>query len=86
MVYYMVYRCLDIFFQSLYLALLIRVLLSWIPHNTHHPLVSFLYTVTDPLLRPFQNIVPTWKLGIDISPILAFFALGFIRKIVFQLL
>ena len=86
MVYVLVYKFLDILFQSLYFALLIRVLLSWIPHDRFHPIIQFLYQVTDPILRPFQNIIPSWRLGIDLSPIFAFIAIGFIRKILFQLL
>jgi YggT family protein len=86
MVYVLIYKFLDVTFQALYLALLIRVLLSWIPHNSNHPIIEFLYQVTDPLLRPFQNIVPSWRLGIDLSPLFAFIALGFIRKILFHLL
>jgi len=86
MVYELLYRTLDILFQSLYFALMARVLLSWIPHNPYNSIIQTLYQVTDPLLRPFQNIIPSYKIGIDVSPILAFLALGFVRKIVFQLL
>ena len=86
MVYYGIYKLLDLIFQGLYFALLARVLLSWIPHDPHHPIMQFLYRVTDPLLQPFQNLVPTWRFGIDLSPIFAFFAIGIIRKLVFQLL
>ena len=86
MVYLLLYRILDFIFQGLYLALIARVLLSWIPHDRYHPIMQFLYDVTDPILRPFQNIIPSWKIGIDLSPILAFFALGIIRDLMFRLL
>eukprot|EP01047_Picozoa_sp_COSAG01_P000245 COSAG01_NODE_4_length_55812_cov_1344.168109_7_plen_87_part_00 len=86
MVYIFTYRLIDFIFQALYLVLIIRVLLSWIPHNTYHPLISPIYRVTEPMLKPFQNIIPSWKIGIDLSPILAFFALGIIRRLVFTLI
>ncbi|MBA95165.1 MAG: YggT family protein [Rickettsiales bacterium] len=86
MVYLLLYRILDFLFQGLYLCLIVRVLLSWIPHDRYHPLISFLYDVTDPILKPFQNIIPSWKLGIDLSPILAFFAIGIVRDLIFTLL
>lgn len=86
MVYFLVYKVIDLIFQGLYFALLIRVLLSWFPHDRYHPIMQFIYTITDPILTPFQNIVPAWRLGIDLSPIFAFIALGFLRKIIFQLL
>lgn len=86
MIYSLTYKLLDIVFQGLYFALIARIILSWIPHNAFHPFISIIYKITDPLLRPFQNILPSWNTGIDFSPILAFLALGFIRKIVFNLL
>lgn len=86
MVYELLYKTLDILFQGLYFALMARVLLSWIPHNPYNSVVQVLYQITDPILRPFQDIIPSYKIGIDLSPIFAFFALGFLRKIVFQLL
>ena len=86
MVYLLLYKFLDFTFQALYFALIVRVLLSWIPHDRHHPIINFIYTLSDPILKPFQNIIPDWKFGIDFSPIIAFFALGIIRNLVFQIL
>ena len=86
MVYFLLYKILDFLFQGLYLALIVRVLLSWVPHDRYHPIVSFLYDITDPILRPFQNIIPSWKIGIDLSPILAFFAIGIVRDLLFRIL
>lgn len=86
MIYSLLHTVLDLLFQALYLALFIRVILSWIPHDPYHSIVKVLYQVTDPLLRPFQDIVPTYKIGIDLSPIFAFLALGFIKKVIFSLL
>jgi len=71
--------------DGLSLALFIRVLLSWIPHNAYHPVVRFLYDVTDPLLRPFKELIPN-ATGIDFSPIFAFIALSLIKKLLFNIL
>ena len=86
MIYLFVYKAIDLTFQALYLALMIRVLLSWVPHDRDHPIVSVFYQVTDPILRPFQNIVPSHSIGIDLAPLFAFFALGILRRIIFQIL
>ena len=86
MVYALTYKLIDIVFQGLYFVLIIRVLLSWIPHNAYHPLIEPIYRISEPILKPFQNIIPSWKIGIDLSPILAFFALGILRRLVFTLL
>ncbi len=72
-------------FQFANIALLVRVVLSWIPHNRFHPLIDLIYRLTEPMLRPFQDIVPAYKLGIDLSPLFAFFALSIIKRIVMAL-
>lgn len=82
----LLYKIVDIIFQLLNLALLIRVLLSWVPHSEDHPLVYHIHRMTDPMLKPFQNLIPTWKFGIDVSPIFAFLALAIVKKIIFQIL
>ena len=79
-------QSIDWVFQALYLALMVRVFMSWIPHNPYHPMVATLYNVTDPILKPFQNLMPSLNIGIDISPILAFFALGLLKNILLRAL
>jgi len=60
--------------------------MSWIPHDRHHPIIEFLYKITDPMLKPFQDLVPAHRLGIDLSPIFAFIALGLIQKLIYMLI
>ena len=64
--------------------LIIRIFLSWIPHNPNHAIVAFINRVTDPVLAPFRNLIQIP--GIDLSPIIVFFLLGFLEKLVIQLL
>lgn len=78
----MIYRLIDILFQFLYLCLIARVILSWVHHNPHNQLVQIVYRITDPILRPFQQILPPMRIGIDISPILAILALGVVKRII----
>ena len=80
------YQFLEIVFQGLYLALFIRVILSWFPHNRYHSAIQFLHRMTDPMLLPFQRLMPAQNMGMDISPIFAFIALGFAQKILYRLL
>lgn len=66
---------------SLYeIVLIVRIVLSWIPHNPYHPAVTFLYKITEPILQPVRRVIPSIG-GIDISPIVVFIGLGFIRKV-----
>ena len=64
------------------LLILVRVAMSWFPGiSPWHPLVRFLRAVVDPVLRPFQRIMPTFG-GIDFSPILAIIVLGWLSRLV----
>ncbi len=68
-------------FLSIYTVLLIiRILLSWFPNvDWSNPPFSVLSQLTDPYLNLFRTIVPPLG-GIDLSPILAFLLLSFLRQ------
>ncbi|MCK9431105.1 MAG: YggT family protein [Candidatus Omnitrophica bacterium] len=61
--------------------MLIRALLSWVSPDPDNPIVQFLEKYTEPILAPIRRILPAnLKFGIDISPIIAFLAIMFIRS------
>jgi len=67
---------------SLYeIALLIRIVLSWVPHNPYNQAVQFLYKITDPVLNPVRKLIPPFR-GIDFSPVIVFVGLGVAKRIV----
>ncbi len=68
-------------FEILNLVLIIRIILSWIPHNRYHPIISFIYDITEPILKPFRNMIDPIQ-GIDISPIIVFILLRFLRNLI----
>ncbi|MFC1751998.1 YggT family protein [Thermoproteota archaeon] len=81
------YRIFDFVFQAAYLLIIIRVILSWIPHDPNNRLIQILYEITDPVLRPFQQLLPPSRTsGLDVSPILAIIAIGIVRKVIFHIL
>ena len=73
---------LHYLFEALNLILIIRIVLSWIPHNRYHPIINFIYQVTEPLLKPFRNMINPIQ-GIDISPIIVFILLRLLRNFIF---
>ncbi|RAP33096.1 hypothetical protein DID75_03235 [Candidatus Marinamargulisbacteria bacterium SCGC AG-410-N11] len=81
----MIIEILDLFFQAIYLVLIVRIALSWIPHDKQHPIIEWIYKVTTPILKPFQQMIPPIG-GMDVSPIVAFFAIGFLKRILFSIL
>jgi YggT family protein len=77
----------------LYIYILIAsAVLSWLIAfnvvNTRNDLVrsiaNFLYSVTEPALRPIRNMLPAMG-GIDISPIFLMIGLIFFEKLVYWL-
>lgn len=80
------------FFAILYLLIFIRVILSWVRVNSYNKYITLIYQLTDLILDPFRKLIN--KLGIDtgmidLSPIIAYFALqlieNFLRRIVWLL-
>ena len=68
-------------FDLFQMLILVRVFMSWVPHDPYSQLPRLLYQVTDPVLRPIREILPAQNTGFDLSPIVAFFALGFVKKL-----
>ena len=62
-------------------AILIRVILSWIAAGQYNPAIAIVGTLTDPVLRPVQRIIPPMG-GFDISPIFAMIGLFAVNIIV----
>jgi YggT family protein len=71
---------INIFFNILIIALFIRILLSWFRIAENNFLVQILFDITNPILLPFQKIIPPVGM-IDFSPIAAFIALEIIREL-----
>lgn len=71
---------LSIVLTILYWLVLIRALISWVNPDPFNPIVQFLQKTTEPILEPLRRLVPTWRMGLDISPILAFILLIFLQK------
>ena len=68
---------LDIVLTVLYWLILFRALISWVSPDPFNPIVQFLNRVTEPILEPLRRVLP--PMPIDISPILAFLGIIFIR-------
>ena len=75
----------SILFEILNIAILARVLLSWINLPRHHPIVEFLYSVTEPILAPIRRVIPAVGM-LDLSPIVAIVLLELLRNLVVTLL
>jgi len=57
-------KLVSIFFFTI----IIRVILSWFPAAQNHPAYAVLFLITEPVMRPARNIVPSIG-SLDLSPI-----------------
>jgi len=66
-------------------VIIIRALVSWFNPRPRHPIIRFLYAVTDPVLVPVRDLVH-YRLrlnlgGLDLSPLLVILALYAVRGV-----
>jgi YggT family protein len=62
----------------LQLALIIRVIASWIPRLAASRWIRWTYGATEWMLRPLRNLLPSFGV-IDVTPIVAYFALWLVQ-------
>ena len=68
----------NILLTVMYWLILFRALISWVNPDPFNPVVQFLQRATEPVLEPIRRLLPS--LAIDISPIVAFFAIIFLKQ------
>ena len=68
--------------------IIIAALISWVNPDPYNPIVRFLYSVTDPVLRPIRRFTMniTGSLPIDISPLIVILIIMFIQMTVIKAL
>jgi YggT family protein len=72
-------------FGFLQFALLVRVLSSWLPRFGASRWIRWSYGATEWMLRPLRNLIPSFGV-IDITPIVAYFALQLVQYLVESIL
>jgi YggT family protein len=72
-------------FDFLRIALLVRVVSSWLPISPYSKWIHWSYVVSEPILKPLRQVIPTLGM-IDITPIIAYFLIGFVQSAVLHLL
>ena len=77
----MLYNLVDKVFTLYGYLLLARIIFSWFNVDYRQPWVQFLVRITEPFLQPFRALIPPFG-GIDFSPIVAFFVLSMIKRLV----
>ena len=66
-------------------SIVIQVILSWVNPGNYNPVTALLYSITSPIMRPLQRLIPPIS-GIDLSPLVAIIGLQVLRMLIMPLL
>ncbi len=76
---------INFLFTAYNFIIFIRVVMSWVRVDPYNPLVRIIYQLTEPVLAPLRRVIPP-AAGLDFSPIVAFFLIELLRRLVMGLL
>jgi len=69
-------------------VIIIAALISWVNPDPYNPIVRFLYSVTEPVLRPVRRFIGG-RLGaipLDVSPLIVIFIIIFLQMTIIKTL
>lgn len=55
--YYLISTLLNLYLG----AVILRVVLAWVRADFYNPVSQLVWTITQPFLAPFRNIIPRWR-------------------------
>ena len=65
---------------TIYLYIIIaRAIISWVSPSPYNPIVQFLHTVTEPVLRYARRIIPPIGGTLDLSPLIVILVIYFLK-------
>lgn len=74
---------LNLLFTVLYFAILVRILLSWIPMSQDNAIIRLLNQITEPILAPARRIIPPMG-GMDFSPMIVLLLLYMVQRLLLR--
>lgn len=79
------YPLVNFIFWMLDIAILLRVLISWIQPDPYNPIVRVIYDITEPILAPLRRYIPPLG-GFDLTPMVALILLDLLERVILSLL
>lgn len=84
-----VYNAINLILKVFEAALIIRVVISWLPVSRDNRAVDLLYAITEPVLAPIRNMLSRSSIMnnsmfsmMDFSPIVAFLLISVLRNVI----
>jgi YggT family protein len=78
-------RFVGILAQVLNLAILARVIISWLPISRENPIVTLLLSITEPILGPIRRMLPRMGM-LDLAPLFALILIRVAEQVITRLL
>jgi YggT family protein len=75
----------QLFFELYSFVILARVLMSWVNIDPYSPLARTIYDLTEPVLAPVRNLMPSAG-GFDFSPIIVLILLQVLGSMIVMML
>ncbi|WP_417531528.1 YggT family protein [Marinobacter lipolyticus] len=72
---------LDLVVKIYFWSVIAVVIVSWIAPSSHHPAIQLVAQITEPVMRPVRNVIPSMG-GLDLSPIVVFLILNVISVVI----
>jgi YggT family protein len=76
-----VLNVLDLVVKIYFWSVIAVVVVSWIAPGSSHPAIQLVAQITEPIMRPVRNIIPSMG-GLDLSPIVVFLILQVITVMI----
>lgn len=73
-------QIVNLVLRVINILILLRVVISWLAPYSRNDFVNMVYSLTEPLLKPFRILLPINSLQLDISPIIAYFFFNVVLK------
>lgn len=64
-------------------AIIVMAVISWINPNQYNPVQTLLYAITEPLMRPFRQLIPPIG-GVDLSPLAAIITIQVLKMLLMR--
>jgi YggT family protein len=64
-----------------FVAIMVRVVFSWIGPNHSNPIYRISYDLTEPVLAPIRNLLPGRGMGMDFSPMIVTFIIVILLQV-----
>jgi len=77
---YTLANLIELVLNAYLIIVIAHAVLSWVNPDPDNPIVRFIHRVTEPVLRPIRDRLPTVAMGLDLSPMVVLLAIYFLKS------